>query len=85
MVRPTKTEMEKNIISALKKAPGILDEQFWRDKELKKKSLHHLISDFDYDEIIDSLDQGKVPESLKRFIWRWTWKFLLEMQVFRFE
>ena len=51
----------------MKKAPQILDEQFLRDKELEKKSVDRLISDFDFDEIIDSFDQDKVPESVKCF------------------
>ena len=36
-------------------------------KKKKKKSLNQSISDFDSDKIIDSFDQGKVPESLEFF------------------
>ena len=35
MVRPPKINMDNNITSILSKAPGILDEQFLRNKELE--------------------------------------------------
>lgn len=59
--------MDNNIVNILTKAPEILDNQYLRDKELEEKSLKKIKSGFDFNEIIDDFNQGKVPDSLKFF------------------
>ena len=60
--QPPKIEMDDNIVSALTKAPEILDGQRPRDKDLEKNTLKQIKFDFYFGEIIDSSDQGKVPD-----------------------
>ena len=66
-IKPPKIEMDDNIVSILTKALEISGNYLFRDKKLEEKSLEQIKSDFDFDKIIDSFDQGKVPESLELF------------------
>lgn len=73
--------MGDNIVNSLTKAPEILDNRYLRDKELEEKLLKKIKSDFDFNEIIDSFNQGKVPDSLEFFCGGENEKFYLKCKL----
>ena len=57
-----KLKLIKTIISILKKATGILDDRFLKEKELEQQQqqvLEWQFPDFNFNKIIESFNQGK--------------------------
>ena len=63
--KPRKIEVDDAIVLALNMVPEILHETFLRDKELEKKSTDEIKEEYNFDEILESLQKVKIPDSIE--------------------